>query len=61
MRPLIENFLPDLFTWTSFEIAWTQRYAVATLCRMLYTLGEAASKQASLEWPETRSTRRGAT
>jgi predicted nucleotidyltransferase len=51
-RPLIENFLPDLFTWTSFEIAWTQRYAVATLCRMLYTLdsGEVASKQASLEW-----------
>jgi hypothetical protein len=27
MRPLIENFLPDLFTWTSFDIAWTQRYA----------------------------------
>lgn len=52
MPPLIESFLPDLFTWTSFDIAWTQRYAVATLCRMLYTLdtGEIASKQASLEW-----------
>ena len=52
MRQLIENFLPDLFTWTSFDIAWSQRYAVATLCRMLHTLetGEVASKQASLEW-----------
>jgi predicted nucleotidyltransferase len=52
MPALIESFLPDLFTWTSFEIAWSQRYAVTTLCRMLYTLdtGEVASKQASLEW-----------
>ena len=52
MRPLIESFLPDLFSWTSFDIAWAQRYAVATLCRMLYTLetGEVASKPASLEW-----------
>jgi len=52
MQTLIEGFLPDLLTWTSFEIAWTQRYAVANLCRMLYTLdsGEVASKQASLEW-----------
>ena len=50
--PLIESFLPDLFGWTSFDIAWTQRYAVATLCRMLYTLdtGEVASKRASLDW-----------
>ncbi|MDX6398035.1 MAG: hypothetical protein QOJ43_1443 [Gaiellaceae bacterium] len=52
MPPLIESFLPDLFTWTNFKIAWSQRYAVTTLCRMLYTLdtGEVASKQASLEW-----------
>lgn len=52
MRSLIESFLPDLFTWTSFEIAWSQRYAVTTICRMLYTLdtGEVASKKASLEW-----------
>ena len=52
MPPLIENFLPDLFTWTSLDIAWSQRYAVATLCRMLYTLdtGQVASKPASLEW-----------
>ncbi len=51
-RQLIETFLPDLFSWTSLDIAWSQRYAVATLCRMLYTLdsGEVASKPASLEW-----------
>ena len=37
---------------TSLEIAWSQRYAVTTLCRMLYTLesGEVTSKPASLEW-----------
>ena len=52
MRVLVRNFLPDLFTWTSFDIAWSQRYAVETLCRMLYTLdtGEVTSKRASLEW-----------
>jgi hypothetical protein len=52
MRQLTESFLPDLFTWTSFDLAWAQRYAVTTLCRMLYTLdtGEVTSKQASLEW-----------
>ena len=51
MRPLAESFLPNMFTWTSFDIAWSQRYAVTTLCRILYTLdtGEVASKRASLE------------
>jgi predicted nucleotidyltransferase len=52
MRQLVESFLPDLFSWISFDTAWAQRYAVETLCRMLYTLdtGEVASKRASLEW-----------
>jgi hypothetical protein len=52
MPALIESFLPDLFTWTSFDIAWSQRYAVTTLCRLLYTLdtGEVGSKTASLDW-----------
>lgn len=52
MRPLIETFLPDLFSWTNFDIAWSQRYAVTTLCRMLYTLdtGKVTSKKASLQW-----------
>jgi len=55
MPALIDGFLPDLFTWTSFELAWSQRYAVQTLCRMLYTLerGEVASKQTSLEWAKS--------
>ena len=55
MRPLIEGFLPDLLSWTSFDIAWAQRYAVTTLCRMLYTLetGEVASKPAALEWAKS--------
>lgn len=52
MRRLVESFLPDLLSWTSFDTAWSQRYAVSTVCRILYTLetGEVASKQASLEW-----------
>jgi predicted nucleotidyltransferase len=52
MPAQIESFLPDLLSWTSFDIAWSQRYAVTTLCRMLYTLdtGAVTSKPASLEW-----------
>jgi len=52
MRPQIENFLDDLLTWTSFEISWTQRYAVEASSRMLYTLehGEVISKQLALDW-----------
>jgi hypothetical protein len=54
MRPQIENFLEDLMTWTTFDISWTQRYAVEASSRMLYTLehGEVISKQAALEWAE---------
>jgi hypothetical protein len=52
MRPYIETFIPDLLEWTTFDIAWAQRYAVTSLCRMLYTLehGEIASKPAALAW-----------
>jgi predicted nucleotidyltransferase len=52
MPPLLASFVPDLLSWTSFDIAWSQRYAVTTVCRMLYTFdtGEVASKRASLEW-----------
>ena len=56
MRALIARFLPDLLSWTNFdEVAWSQRYAVATLCRMLYTLdtGEITSKQNALEWAKS--------
>jgi hypothetical protein len=52
MRPQIENFLRDLLTWTTFEISWSQRYAVEAMSRMLYTLehGEVISKQGALDW-----------
>jgi hypothetical protein len=52
MRPQLENFLEDLLTWASFDISWTQRYAVEASSRMLYTLehGEVISKQTALEW-----------
>ena len=52
MPTMIERFLPELLSWTSFDIAWSQRYAVTTLCRMLYTLdiGAVTSKPAALEW-----------
>jgi predicted nucleotidyltransferase len=55
MPPLIESFLPDLLSWTSFEIALAQRYAVTMLGRMLYTLetGEVLSKPGSLEWAKS--------
>ena len=55
MPPLIETFLSNLLSWTSFDIAWAQRYAVTTLCRMLFTLetGEVSSKPASLEWAKS--------
>ena len=52
MRPQIESFLTDLGTWASFDVSWTQRYAVESSSRMLYTLehGAVISKQAALEW-----------
>jgi ribosomal protein L32 len=52
MQPQIENLLEDLLTWASFDISWTQRYAVEAGSRMLYTFehGEVISKQRALDW-----------
>lgn len=52
MRRDAARFLPDLYTWTNFDVAWSQRYAVTTLCRMLHTLdcGQVTSKRAALLW-----------
>lgn len=52
MRAEIPGFLEALQTWTTFDIAWAQRYAVATYCRMLHTLdtGAISSKRAALLW-----------
>lgn len=60
MLVAVETFLPELMTWISFDIAWAQRYAVTTLCRILYTLETAtvASKKASLVWASERLDRR---
>lgn len=52
MRLDLPTLLDDLETWLTFDTGWGQRYAVATTCRMLYTLrrAEVASKRAALEW-----------
>jgi Domain of unknown function (DUF4111) len=44
--------MAGLKTWAPFAVAWTQRYAVSTYCRILYTLHTArvASKRCALEW-----------
>jgi predicted nucleotidyltransferase len=54
MRHYADQFLPDLFSWVTFDIAWAQRYAVSTLCRILYTLqtGTVASKRAAVLWAQ---------
>jgi predicted nucleotidyltransferase len=51
-RSLIASFVPDLREWANFEVAWTQRYAVQTLSRLLYTVekGEVTTKLRALEW-----------
>ena len=52
MQRNIESFLDELLSWTTFDISWTQRYAVEAISRMLYTLerGEVISKQDALVW-----------
>ena len=52
MRSYAQEFLPELFTWTGFHVAWTQRYAVTTFCRILHTIetGRVTSKKAALLW-----------
>jgi len=49
----LPTFFDDLATWIDIDtIAWGQRYAVMTACRILYTLDTAkvASKPGALEW-----------
>jgi Domain of unknown function (DUF4111) len=56
MRDDARTFLPDLCAWIGFDIAWAQRYAVATLCRILHTFdeGRVTSKKAALLWAKDR-------
>ena len=49
----LPTLLDDLATWIDLDtLAWGQRYAVVTACRILYTFetAEVASKQGALEW-----------
>lgn len=52
MREYASELLPGMLTWVSFDIAWAQRYAVTTFCRILHTLdtGRVTSKRAALLW-----------
>jgi predicted nucleotidyltransferase len=52
MRLEIPTFISDLLGWISFDIAWAQRYAVQSLCRMWFTFetDEVASKHDSIHW-----------
>jgi len=52
MRSQIETFLDDLLSWTTFDIAWAQRYAVEATSQRLYTFehGQVISKQDALDW-----------
>ena len=52
MRTALPTVLADIRTWAPFDVAWTQRYIVATYCRTLYTLCTAmvTSKRGALEW-----------
>ncbi len=52
MREFAPEFLRGLATWTSLDIAWMQRYAVTTFCRILHTLetGRVTSKRSALLW-----------
>ena len=49
----LPTLLDDLATWIDIDtLAWGQRYAVVTACRILFTLetAEVASKRCALEW-----------
>jgi Domain of unknown function (DUF4111) len=51
-RTALPELMADLATWAPSDVAWTQRYAVSTYCRLLFTLhtAEVASKRGALEW-----------
>ena len=52
MRSYAGEFLPEMQTWIGLDVAWGQRYAVTTYCRILHTLhtGQVTSKRAALRW-----------
>lgn len=56
MRRTLRTVVPDLLSWATLDIAWVQRYLVATTSRILYTLetAEVTSKRLSMEWAVTK-------
>ena len=52
MRREIPTFVSDLLSWITFDIAWAQRYAVESLCRMWFTFEteKVTSKSDSVRW-----------
>jgi len=53
MAERLPQLLEDLATWIDIgKVAWGQRYAVESLCRMFWTFtdGQVHSKTASLDW-----------
>lgn len=53
MAERLPSLFDDLATWVDIDsLAWGQRYAVVTLCRMFrsYVDGQVHSKAASLDW-----------
>lgn len=51
-REDLSTVVDDVLSWARLDIAWVQRYLVATTCRMAYTLRTArvTSKRLALEW-----------
>jgi hypothetical protein len=56
MRSDLPNLLDDILSWAPVEVAWTQRYVVATHARVAYSLvtGEITSKIRALDWAAER-------
>ncbi|TWP48030.1 DUF4111 domain-containing protein [Lentzea tibetensis] len=52
MRAALPTVIDDIRAWASFDVAWTQRYAVSAVCRALYTIktAEVESKRGALAW-----------
>ncbi|MDX6273502.1 MAG: hypothetical protein QOJ92_712 [Frankiales bacterium] len=51
-KAAIPTAIRDIEGWVSLDLAWGQRYAVVTMCRLLYTLetAEVASKRRAVLW-----------
>jgi hypothetical protein len=55
MRAELPGTVAGIRSWAPFGIAWTQRYIVSTVCRILYSIetGAVTSKRGALDWAAT--------